>query len=240
MRHLSRLAIALSAWLSIPAHAQWSTTVAVDSDYRYRGVSLSDSRPSARITLNYDAPQSWYAGASASRVELIHGEPYEQLLGYGGYVTRADDGHRFEIGATYSHFTGDSTYDYAEVYAGVLADRWSARLYYAPDYFGRHSQSAYVELNAHHLLNDNLRLFAHGGALVPLTGASNSGGAFANAAASNGSASKTRLDLRVGAGAALRDWDLQLAWVTTSSGGPYPAIYSGRRSAFVASASYSF
>jgi len=49
------------------------------------------------------------------------GNRYEQLQGYAGCVTARDDGRRFDVGLSYSHFTGDSTYDFAEGYVGVLA-----------------------------------------------------------------------------------------------------------------------
>jgi uncharacterized protein (TIGR02001 family) len=201
--------------------------VGADSDYRFRGVSLSDSKPILRATLNYDAPGGWYAGASATRVELTHDDRYTQVLPYAGYVVRFDEARRLEFGASFSHFTGDSSYDYAEAYVGLLADRWSARVYYAPNYFGRQVRSAYAELNAHTLLNESARLFGHIGALSPLERIDADSG-------------KTRIDLRIGLGLALRDLDLQLAWVAATRGGPYPAVYGGRRTAFVASASISF
>lgn len=217
--------------LSTGALAQLGASVAVDSDYRFRGVSLSESKPSLRLSLNYDAPDGWYAGASATRVELAQGDRYAQLLGYAGWVTPPVDGGRFEFGATYSHFTGDSTYDYAEAYAGLLAERWSARLYYAPDYFGRHVRTAYAEFNAHLLLNEHARLFGHVGVLAPLGRADRDG---------DGGARKARLDLRAGAALVLRDWELQFAWVAAARGGPYPAVYGGRRDAWVLGVSYSY
>ena len=66
--------------MSAAAQAQLGASVAADSDYRFRGVSLSDSRPGLRLTLNYDAPAGWYAGASATRVELAQGDRYAQVL----------------------------------------------------------------------------------------------------------------------------------------------------------------
>ena len=213
--------------MSFSAHAQLGASLAADSDYRFRGVSLSDSKPVLRVTLNYDAPGGWYAGASATRAELARDERYMQWLPYAGYVMRLDDSRRLELGVSYSHFGGNSSYDYGEAYVGLLADRWSARVYYAPNYFGRHIRSAYAELNAHALLNPNLRLFGHIGALAPL----------GHIDAGSG---RTRIDLRIGAGLALREVDLQLAWVAATRGGPYPAVYGGRRAALVASASISF
>ena len=209
-------------------HAQWSASVAVDSDYRFRGVSLSESSPGLRAAVNYDAQNRCYGGASATRVELARGDPYAQLLGYAGCVLGADGAHPFELGATFSHFTGDSSYDFAEAYVGLLAERWSARLHLAPDYFGRHVSTAYVELDSQMPVNDSLRLFGHVGAVARIGG---HGG---------GDASRIRADVRLGAGWVLRDVDLQIAWVAASRGGPYPAVYDKRRAAWVAGVSYAF
>lgn len=213
--------------LSIGAHAQLGISVAADSDYRFRGVSLSNSSPSLRMTLNYDAPDGWYAGASATRAALTPRDRYTQFLGYAGWVTRAVEGRSLEFGASLSHFAGNSTYDYAEAYAGLLAERWSARVYYAPNYFGRHVQTAYLELNAHLPLNRHARLFGHLGLLAALHGGDDDD-------------AKARGDVRLGAGLTLRDWDLQLGWAAASRGGPYPALYGGRRAAWTAGAAYSF
>lgn len=216
-----------TSWAAL-AEAQVSANVGVDSDYRFRGVSLSDDRPSLRTTLNYDAANACYGGAAATRVELARGDRYAQLQGYAGCVVPGDDARQFDLGATYSHFTGDSTYDFAEAYAGVLADRWSARLSFAPDYFGRHVPTAYAELDTHRILDEQFRLIGHVGLIAALRG---DGGA---------SASRFRADLRLGVGWVLRGLDVQLAWVAASRGGPYPAVYGNRRAAWVAAASYSF
>ena len=213
--------------LATAARAQLGATVAVDSDYRYRGVSLSDSRPSERATLNYDAPERWYAGASLTRAALTTIDRYAQVLGYAGWSTPTGDGRDVELGVDASHFSGISGYDFAEAYIGLLAQSWTARLYYAPDYYGRHVDVVYGELDFHVPLDERSRVFAHAGALLPVRGA-------------EGEADRTRADLSVGAGIILRGWDLHVAAVGASRGGPYPAVFSGRRAALVVGASLSF
>ena len=52
------------------ACAQVSGSVTLVSDYRYRGISLSDGRPTAQLSVAYDRPDGWYMGAFASRVRL--------------------------------------------------------------------------------------------------------------------------------------------------------------------------
>jgi uncharacterized protein (TIGR02001 family) len=209
------------------AQAQLGASIAVDSDYRFRGVTLSDSGPTARVALNYDAANGCYAGASATSVELAQGDRYVQSLGYAGCAMPAGVGRHLEAGLAFLHFSGDSSYDFAEAYAGILAERWGARIHFAPDYFGRNVSTVYAELDTHTLLDEHFRLFAHLGAIVRVAG-------------DGGGASRSRADVRLGVGWVRRGLDLQLAWNAASRGGPYPAVYDKPRSAWVASASYSF
>ena len=209
-------------------HAQLGATVNADSDYRYRGVSLSDGQPSLRLTLNYDAAERWYAGVSATTGAKLTGQDsYTQLLGYAGWSTPAFTGHSFEFGLDGSHFAGISGYDFAEAYAGLLGERWSARLYFAPNYYGRGVRTLYAELNTYLAMDERSRLFAHFGALYPISGAV-------------GDADRTRGDVSLGAGLMLRAWDLHLAWVAATRGGPYPAVYGGRPAALVLGVSVAF
>jgi len=222
------LAAAIAATLlAQAAHAQLSTTIGVDSDYRYRGVSLSNSNPSPRLTLNIEGAERWYAGASATRASLTRQDTYPQLTAYAGWLAGAVDRGSVEIGAVGSHFAGSSGYDFVEGYVGLLAREWSARLYLSPDYYGRSVATAYVELNAHVPIDERARVFAHVGALAPLRSAA-------------GEAGKTRGDASVGAGVVLGGWDLHVAGVAATRGGPYPAVYNGRRSTVVVGAAFSF
>ena len=231
LRH-SRAAAAFGALLalSLGATAQVSATHAVDSDYRFRGVSLSDSRPSLQLTANYDAASGWYAGVSATQVGPATGDRYAQLFGYAGYAMPVAEGHSIEFGATYAHFTGDASYDYAEAYVGVLFQQWSLRLHLAPDYFRQNVRTAYLDVSAQWPLNEHASLFGHVGVLAPLGGQGVGGS----------ESDRARADLRVGVGWVFGDVDLRVALVTVSPGGPYPAAYGGARTAWVFGATYAF
>jgi len=213
--------------LATTAQAQVTGSLGIDSDYRYRGVSLSRSEPSFRASVNYDAPERWYTGALLTRAALLPSDTYTQVSGYAGWTTARTDGPSFEIGIDGSHFAGASNYDFGEAYVGVLADRWSARISYSPDYYGQGTRTAYLEANFYPPLDRNVRLFAHVGAIVPLAGAT-------------GDAGKTRFDASLGIGLALGQWDLHVAATGASPGGPYPAVYSGRRAALVIGAAVFF
>jgi uncharacterized protein (TIGR02001 family) len=219
---------ALALLAAAASQAQIGATIGADTDYRYRGVSLSGSEPSARIAVTYDDPGRWYAGASAISAKVGSTNDGDvHLLGYAGWTTPIDAGHHLELGIDASHFAGASGYDFVEGYAGLLGERWSTRLYFAPDYYGQHVRILYAELDAHVAIKETSRLFAHVGVLLPLAGA-------------HGDADKARGDITLGAGAALGNWDLHVAWVGATRGGPYPAVYTGRSSAVVAGVSLFF
>jgi hypothetical protein len=121
-------------------------------------------------------------------------------------------GRHVESGLAFLHFSGDAGYDFVEGYVGVLAERWSARVHLAPDYFGRDVSTVYAELDGHAVLDEHFRVFGHAGAIVRIAG---DGAARAAAAPTCASASA----------GSMRGLDLQLAWIAASRGGPYPAVY---------------
>ncbi|MGH8822476.1 MAG: TorF family putative porin [Rhodoferax sp.] len=214
------------------AQAQLAGTVGVDSDYRFRGVSLSDSNPAVRLGASYDAANGWYGGVSGTGVALVQGQRYGQLSGYLGYVKRGARGLDWELGSTASHFVGSAHDDYAEAYAGLLGERWNLRLYYSPNYFASGVQTVYAELNADVKLNTRLRLFSHVGALAAV------GGHAVGLTEAGNSLGSVRTDARAGIGIAIDPVDLQLAWAGASRGGP--PVYGARRGAWVLSLSWSF
>src|SRR5690348_2212837 len=70
-RRVQRLAFAFCAWLCAPlAFAGVSGSVALTSDYRFRGITLSDGLPALQLDVDWSAPQGWYAGAFASSARL--------------------------------------------------------------------------------------------------------------------------------------------------------------------------
>jgi len=202
------------------AAAQVGAGLTLESDYRFRGVSLSGGRPDLHLNLAWDGANGVYAGAAATGVELERGQRRVQLVGYLG-VARATSGPTpgWEVGASAAHFAAASGYDYAELYAGLLGEGWNARLSFSPDYFGQGARTLYAELNAGRALEAPWRVFAHLGAL----------GAVGGAAAS----ARPRYDLRAGLGATHQAWDLQLAWVEAGGGDIYPTPYPAKRRGLV-------
>jgi uncharacterized protein (TIGR02001 family) len=183
------------------ARAQLSGTVSVVSDYRYRGISLSDNKPAAQLGIAYDAAQGWYAGAFVSTVETaIYGTRGVQAISFAGYAWRMPTGLSLEAGADYSVVTAAPRYDYPEIYAGFSYRNVSGRVYYSPRYYGQGSSGVYAELNLAQPLLQNTRLLLHAGVL-----SSDANGRY-------GFPAGPLYDGAAGVGVAWEGFSLQLSW----------------------------
>jgi uncharacterized protein (TIGR02001 family) len=225
-----RVALAPSLLLACGAAcAQTGGSIAFLSDYRYRGVSLSDGKPTLSLSLTHDDPSGWYGGASLTGVSLYPSQREAQVLGYAGYAGRLSDRLGWEAGATVVHYSGDSRYDFGEGFGGLSGERWNARLHYAPDYFGSGTRTVYGELNLGIPLSPLTRATAHIGALARVGGA--------RSPADSG----TSLDGSLGLAVARDAWEVRLDWIGGGRSGFYPTAYGhAGGSALVLSASLSF
>jgi uncharacterized protein (TIGR02001 family) len=203
-RPVLRWFLAIAAGLFATASfAQVSGSVTLASDYRFRGISLSQGRPAAQAEVSYDHASGWYAGLFGSNVRFLDDPGREaQAVGYAGYSRRLRGGLSVDAGADYSTFSGGDGYNYAELHAGLTAEEFNARLYYSPDYFGAGARTLYAELNGSHRLADKIRLIGHAGVLRSLSVASG-----------QSSRERAHLDWLAGAELLLQPFKLQLARV---------------------------
>jgi uncharacterized protein (TIGR02001 family) len=181
------------------AFAQLSGSVAVVSDYRYRGVSLSNDRPAVQAGVAYDHDSGLYGGAFGSNVDV--GRDALLTIVYAGFARRLRPDLSWDCGVSRISYSGSSQYNYGEVFCGVASDRVSAKVFYSPDYLGLDARSVYAEVNAALPVRDRLTLIAHAGwlrAFDPRYADGYDG---------------RRVDLRAGASLDV-DWSrIQLAWV---------------------------
>ncbi|WP_394782068.1 TorF family putative porin [Undibacterium sp.] len=210
------------------AWSQVSGSVSVVSDYRFRGVSLSDGQAEPQATVAYDSPAGWYAGVFGSGVKLREGRD-QQLIAYAGYSQRQASGLTWEVGATNSSFMQTSGSNYAEAFVGLSFDEYSGRLYLSPNYFGQSTTTAYLELNASHLVAEQTSLIAHVGYLRWFSGSQSS--AFVPV---------SRMDTLIGISTSWSDWRVQLAWIATARNKVRSPIYDHNSSTLMLSGSYSF
>jgi uncharacterized protein (TIGR02001 family) len=193
----------LLALIAANVSAQISGTASFVTNYRFRGLSLSDNKPAAQFGVAYDDAQGGYAGAFASTVKFATASGTElQAVPYVGYTWRNTTGVNWEAGADYSFFTGSArAYDYPEVYIGAASENLSARLYYSTRYFGQNAATLYGEVNATQPLADRVRLLAHFGILQSTNGSLYYGGP------------ERLLDGRIGIGIDFEPFNVQLSWV---------------------------
>lgn len=165
--------VALS--VSQAADAQVAALASIYSDYRFRGVSLSNGRPVAILDLSYDLPNGLYAALSARLITTKDDGP--QLLGYAanaGYAVRLRPGLSADFGvvqSAYSSYSGLGTgRSYAEVYAGITGKLIGARISISPNYLGSAQWTAYGEIDGHFDLGNRTTLEGSIGALSRLSG----------------------------------------------------------------------
>ncbi|MES2739786.1 MAG: TorF family putative porin [Pseudomonadota bacterium] len=182
------------------APAQVSTTVSIVSDYRVRGVSLSDGRPEPQLTIAYDHPQGWYGGLFGSGMEWRGSGHGTHWMAYGGFARLLRPGLSWEAGLSNSVYPGAAEYNYGEGFIGLALDQVSARLSYAPRYFGDGARTLYAELNGGLRLTGRVSLSAHAGVRQAPVSLAQPGPAL-------------RADARLGLDYQVGQWKWQLAWL---------------------------
>jgi uncharacterized protein (TIGR02001 family) len=200
LRHIAAAAI---AYFASQAQAQVSATASVVSDYRFRGISLSDGHAEPQLQLGYDHPRGWYTGAFASGTDLRNESSTAlQVVAYGGYARRhAASGTGWDVGITHSLWPSAARYNYLEAYAALTAENASIKLSYSPTYFGSDAATLYVEANGGVPVRQWLQLQWHAGYLHPMTDI-----AYSSQYVQRG------VDLLLGIAAVMDAWSMQIAW----------------------------
>jgi uncharacterized protein (TIGR02001 family) len=213
-----------------PAFAQLTSSLSADSDYLYRGVNLSGGRPVVRLDLAYDHPSGAYGGVSLIGMrDSAYGDIGPKSIGlssigYAGYVWQPAQGPSWEAGVSDTHIRNGGDHDYNEVYGGVITRAFTARLYYAPHYYGSRTRTLYSELSTARRLTASWRAFLHAGMLTPLDGAYR----------------RERYDVRAGLAVSLSHYEIQAAWSRTNPVAGYPMHRPADGNALVLSASCFF
>jgi uncharacterized protein (TIGR02001 family) len=166
------------------AHAGTSGSVALTSDYLFRGVSQTGQDPALQAGLEYAATSGAYAGAWGSSITWLSDlstpdAPISsglELDAYAGYRGTLGERAGFDVGGIYYAYPGDfpdgfNRADTGEIYAGLsvtpfeggsLGAKYSHAL---TDLFGYADSdgSGYLELNASWEFHAGWTLAAHGG-----------------------------------------------------------------------------
>jgi uncharacterized protein (TIGR02001 family) len=166
-------------------HAGVSGSVALTSDYLFRGVSQTNQELAVQGGVEYAADNGIYVGASGSNISWLSDLSTDtapissgaELDGYFGYRGKfGDSNFGYDVGALYYWYPGDypagfNSADTGEIYAGIsvgLTDTvtLSAKYSYAvTDLFGyvNSDGSSYFDLSCNWEFVPGWTLSAHGG-----------------------------------------------------------------------------
>jgi len=95
------LALLCTPALAADESASLSGSIALTSDYRFRGISQNDTDPAPQLTLNLVGPDGWYAGTFLSKINFNDGPS-------GAYVSNHNTSLEWDIYAG-KHFDLDGT-----------------------------------------------------------------------------------------------------------------------------------
>lgn len=214
------------------AQAQVAGSASIQSDYRYRGVSLTGGKPAVSLSIAYDHESGLYAGVSAFGASGADNSVRFGATGYFGYVARVSPSTAWDLGVTHSAYEvnapQNSSFGYTEIYTGIVKDHFSVHLHYSPDYFGQGASTVYVDLDGAYRPSRRWRLFGHVGLLTPIAQPASSG------------SFRERYDLRAGAAAEFARGEVQLALTSTGPDLAYPEGHSQDRAALVVAATFFF
>ncbi len=198
------------------ANAQVSASASLTSDYQYRGVSLSDSKPALSLDIAYDHVSGLYAGGSAIAEDTATAGV--EMLGhveYAGYSRRVNSADTWDIGVTNQNISKyyDQRYvlNYPQVYTGLITEHFSYYVYYSPNYFGTGYRTVYADVSAGFRPARRWRLFGHVGVLAAFSASGRSQSAY------------QQYDFRAGVAAQLGRGEVRLMWTTVRPGTVYLA-----------------
>lgn len=162
------VALILLAFGAGTGAAQVGGSVAIDSDYRLRGYSLTDGHPALSAQVSYDDPSGIYLGLSGL-TELGPHTRFLGAIGNAGYAKRVGKRVTVDAGLLRSQIRGAVSgalgFNYTEVYAGAYVGPVTARVYYSPDYRTAGQAPLYGELEAGFDPAPNWRVSGHAGLL---------------------------------------------------------------------------
>lgn len=144
------VSLALAGLGMANAHAGTSGSLALTSDYLFRGISQNNQEPALQGGIEYAADSGFYVGSWGSNVSWLSDTNVSpdsisnslELDFYGGYRGKFGESVGFDVGALYYWYPGDypsgfNSPDTGELYFGISAGIFAAKYSYAlTDLFG--------------------------------------------------------------------------------------------------------
>ncbi|WP_163930249.1 TorF family putative porin [Paraferrimonas sp. SM1919] len=145
--------------------AEVSGNVALTSDYRWRGQSLSAGNPAIQAGVDVNFDSGWFVGAWASNLDYGQDTSGDMELDlYAGYWGEIDDNNSYSATLISYQYPGSSDIDsYEELILGFSSYGVDLEYYVTNNAGNTGMTSHYVSANYSHELMDNLNLDLHAG-----------------------------------------------------------------------------
>ena len=146
LKQLSSLCLAASVLAAAPAMA-WesedgqhstSASVALSTEYVWRGVTRSDEKPAISGSFDYGHASGFYAGTWGSSTDgFIDEDTSLELRTYGGYASEiGDSGIGYDLGMMRYMYPGSNGSDWNEGYVTLSYSHFSASVKHTTDVLG--------------------------------------------------------------------------------------------------------
>jgi len=172
MKKISTLCLAAStliatssvmAWESADGQHSTSASVALSSDYVWRGYSQTDNEAAISGSFDYGHASGLYAGTWASNVDFALGtdQAHIEVDAYVGVSNDiGDTGLSYDVGFLRYMYPGTDGGDWNEYYASLSYSYFSAGVAFSDDVYGSDEDGTYYSLGFDYDLPMNLALSA--------------------------------------------------------------------------------
>ncbi|WP_299980481.1 TorF family putative porin [uncultured Pseudoteredinibacter sp.] len=137
---VSAAALSLAAFSS--QAAEISANVALTSDYKFRGISQTDTSPAIQGGFDVNFENGVYVGTWGSNVDFANSLELDYYI---GYSTDLNEDVSIDVGYLYYDYPGTPDVDdYAEVYGSVSFKDFTLGVNYSDDYYLETGKLIYI------------------------------------------------------------------------------------------------
>ncbi|MCX4186590.1 TorF family putative porin [Methylophaga sp. OBS4] len=134
------------AWESADGAHSTSASVALGSDYMWRGYSQTDNEPAISGSFDYGHSSGFYAGTWASNVDFALGDDqaHIEVDVYAGFANEiGDTGIGYDLGVLRFIYPGTDGGDWNEVYGSLSYSYFSIGVAHSSDVYGSSEKGTY-------------------------------------------------------------------------------------------------
>lgn len=155
--------LALTMAITSVQAAEFSATIDLTNDYRFRGISQSAGDPALQGSLDVAFDNGAYAGVWGSNVDFEDDADIE-IDYYAGYGNDINDDLSYDVSYAYYTYPGyDTDADYGEVMLGLYYGDLAVTYAYANDFFNTGEAAQYIAADYSFAITEEVSLDLHAG-----------------------------------------------------------------------------